>query len=112
MYSKTPGIKIYYAFFFVYMLSQRKFNRLSTGYPRLDLLNQLPNLHRHALLLRMPLGQAQFFDLDLARGELVLAEDDSERDARCLGGFELLRQLWFDLVRKLGLYSVSFNVNN
>lgn len=46
----------------------------------------------------MAIRQTHFLDLDLASGELIFAQDDSEGDTALFGGFELLGELWFRFV--------------
>lgn len=74
------------------------------GNPLLNLLRDILQVDQHALLLRMALLQAELLDADLARSELVLAEDDGERDAVRLCLAELLGEFGLDFIREFRLH--------
>lgn len=69
----------------------------------LQLGNQGRNFNLHTLLLGVSVGQTHLLDTALARGELFLAEDDTEGDGALFGGLELLGELGLQLVGELSL---------
>lgn len=69
----------------------------------LDLGDHVVEADEDTLLLGVAITETHLLDLDVALGDLVVAEEDGKRNTIGLGSLELLWYLGLDLVQELGL---------
>jgi len=75
--------------------------------PPSHLRHQLPQLHHHPRLFRMPILQPHLLNLDFALRLFFFPEDDGEGHAAGFGGFELRVEFWFRFVGEFGLWGLG-----